>query len=215
MSSNRIIAVGLLTTLIISILILFLYHDYKQSSIQEVYLILNENDSLKAVIEDKEDTIQKREDEIRDLLRLEKLRQIISFQNKDLHPWICFEIARTIDDSARKYNHDVWTLAALIAVESSYDPYAVSSANAIGLMQIKPSTAKYVCDMLDICWDGKDRLFDWVYNIKVGSAYLYILRNIPEMYRLEAYAQGPNGVNPNDLWYTERIRKMKRFHNDI
>jgi len=44
--------------------------------------------------------------------------------------------------AAKKYDVDVNTLKALTSIESAYNPRARSNANAIGLMQLLPTTAK-------------------------------------------------------------------------
>lgn len=47
-----------------------------------------------------------------------------------------------ITNAATKYNIDEKLLHAVIRAESAYDTHAVSSAGAVGLMQLMPATAK-------------------------------------------------------------------------
>jgi soluble lytic murein transglycosylase-like protein len=54
---------------------------------------------------------------------------------------------------------------AIVRQESRFDPMAVSSAGARGLMQVLPSTAK-------LGEDPNGRLFDPVYNLTVGQNYV-------------------------------------------
>lgn len=54
---------------------------------------------------------------------------------------------------------------AIVRQESRFDPMAVSSAGARGLMQVLPSTAK-------LGDDPNGRLFDPVYNLTVGQNYV-------------------------------------------
>jgi soluble lytic murein transglycosylase-like protein len=54
---------------------------------------------------------------------------------------------------------------AIVRQESRFDPAAVSSAGARGLMQVLPSTAK-------LGEDPNGRLFDPVYNLTVGQNYV-------------------------------------------
>jgi len=71
-------------------------------------------------------------------------------------------------------------IAAIIATESSFNPFAVSHAGAYGLMQIMPKTAG-----ADVFQKIKKRsgrpsrnyLFNGANNIDIGSAYLTILRD--------------------------------------
>lgn len=62
-------------------------------------------------------------------------------------------------------------LLALMRQESEFFADAVSSSNAMGLMQLLPSTAKEVAKKIGVSF-SKDRLFDPNYNIKLGSNYL-------------------------------------------
>ena len=49
---------------------------------------------------------------------------------------------------------------ALIQVESSGNAFAVSDIGAIGLMQLRPSTAEEVAGHLGIRWRGTATLFE-------------------------------------------------------
>lgn len=52
------------------------------------------------------------------------------------------KFASTIAAAATKYNLDPKLLHAMIYAESAYNPKAVSSAGAVGMMQLMPATAK-------------------------------------------------------------------------
>ena len=47
-----------------------------------------------------------------------------------------------ISDTAREYEVPFWLVSAVIHAESLYNPRAVSSAGAVGLMQLMPGTAR-------------------------------------------------------------------------
>ncbi|AOP43896.1 transglycosylase SLT domain-containing protein [Edwardsiella piscicida] len=84
-----------------------------------------------------------------------------------------------IQTAAAQYNLDPKLIKAIIQVESSYNPRAVSPSNAIGLMQIKADGAG--CDAYRYqgkrgCPDSDD-LYDPVTNIRLGAAYLSALQN--------------------------------------
>jgi soluble lytic murein transglycosylase-like protein len=64
---------------------------------------------------------------------------------------------------APQYSVDPQLVMALIAVESSFDPTAVSPKNAQGLMQLIPATAARF---------GVKNVFNMVENLKGGLAYL-------------------------------------------
>lgn len=99
-------------------------------------------------------------------------------------------------------------ILAVIAVESNFDPRAVSEKGAAGLMQLMPATARdmYVGDV-----------FDPEQNIHGGSRYLRVLANQygGDMVRmLAAYNAGPDAVRraggtvPNIPETREYVRKV-------
>ena len=73
------------------------------------------------------------------------------------------EIVALIRQLAPQYAIDPQLVMALIAVESSFNPNAVSPKNAQGLMQLIPETAERF---------GVKRVFNPTENIKGGLAYL-------------------------------------------
>lgn len=83
--------------------------------------------------------------------------------------------------SAARYQVSPTLIYAIIETESSFNPFAVSSANAYGLMQIIPSTAgRDVYERIKNRDDQPTRstLFKPEDNIDIGTAYLHILDNI-------------------------------------
>ena len=106
----------------------------------------------------------------------------------------CFAAAAT------NYDIEESLLIGIAIVESSMDPDAVSSSNALGLMQIKwPITANH----LGIS-EQRD-LFDPCINIDAGARYLRELLDdladfAPQPRKrlaLASYRLGPNGFDPN------------------
>ena len=102
--------------------------------------------------------------------------------------------------AADRYQIDDALLMGIAIVESSMDPDAVSSADALGLMQIKwPITATHL-GITD-----RRALFDPCTNIDAGARYLRELLDdlaafSPEPRRrlaLASYRLGPNGFDPN------------------
>jgi soluble lytic murein transglycosylase len=85
---------------------------------------------------------------------------------------------------------------ALTRQESEFNPTIVSSAGAMGLMQLLPSTAKEVARSHDIKFDKK-KLNDPSYNLQLGSAFLQrLIRSYSGSYvmALAAYNAGPGRV---------------------
>ena len=121
--------------------------------------------------------------------------------------------------AASTYNVEESLLIGIAIVESSMDPDAVSSSNAIGLMQIKwPITGNH----LGI--SERQDLFDPCTNIDAGARYLRELLDdlasfAPQPRKrlaLASYRLGPNGFDPNIPLpttaqdYIEKIESQQR-----
>ncbi len=63
-------------------------------------------------------------------------------------------------------------LYSIARQESGFNPKTISSANAMGLMQVTPEAAKYVTGKFKVPYDQSKLLKDSVYNVQVGSAEL-------------------------------------------
>jgi len=76
---------------------------------------------------------------------------------------------------AERYDLDPYLVAAVVSTESGYDPAAVSSAGAVGLMQLMPATAEWVTGLST--WQGDDSpdLNDPDDNLELGACYLSYL----------------------------------------
>jgi len=82
--------------------------------------------------------------------------------------------------ASNRFNLPESLILAIIETESGFNPFAVSHANAYGLMQIIPSTAGADVFQKVLNKSGRpsrDYLFNPQNNIIVGSAYLTILRD--------------------------------------
>jgi soluble lytic murein transglycosylase len=107
----------------------------------------------------------------------------------------------TIIIYSRKYHLDPLLVAAIIMVESRFQPLARSHRGAIGLMQIMPETAKGIATNLKIAAD-QDSLRNPDVNIHIGC---YYLRRLSKKYHgnlvliLAAYNAGPGRI---DEWLT-------------
>lgn len=86
---------------------------------------------------------------------------------------------------------------AVIRQESEFNRRARSRANARGLMQLLPSTAKFAARRARLKWSRRRLTRDAAYNIRLGSAYLdYLLDRFEGSYLLAAaaYNAGPARV---------------------
>jgi Transglycosylase SLT domain len=117
--------------------------------------------------------------------------------------------ARLIRAAADRYRMDADLIHCVIAIESNFDPKAVSPKNARGLMQLMPQTATRF---------GVQDIFDPEQNINAGTRYL---RQLMDKYNnltlaLAAYNAGPERIDQygrrvppylETMKYVQRIAK--------
>jgi soluble lytic murein transglycosylase-like protein len=97
-------------------------------------------------------------------------------------------IDQTVEQAAARHQLPAQLIHSVIKVESNYNPFAVSSKGALGLMQLIPATARRF---------GVSDVFNPVQNIEGGAKYLrYLLdlygNNFP--LALAAYNAGEGAV---------------------
>ena len=103
---------------------------------------------------------------------------------------------------AARNDFDPMIAAGLIRQESTFQADAVSHANAVGLMQVLPKTAKLLAKQLKVRY-VKTKLFDPDYNLQLGMLYIAgLLRatGAPE-YALAAFNAGEDRIA---AWRAER-----------
>jgi soluble lytic murein transglycosylase len=103
---------------------------------------------------------------------------------------------------SEKNGLDPMIVAGLIRQESTFQADVVSYANAYGLMQLLPKTAKLMAKQRRVKY-AKSKLFDANYNIELGTYYfkgLVDLTGTPE-FALAAYNAGEDRIA---LWKAER-----------
>ena len=61
---------------------------------------------------------------------------------------------------------------AIARQESTFNPRIISSAGAMGLMQVTPATGRYVANKFGAPYDEKRLLSDQIYNVQLGAAEL-------------------------------------------
>jgi soluble lytic murein transglycosylase-like protein/tetratricopeptide (TPR) repeat protein len=105
--------------------------------------------------------------------------------------------AKLIAKEGPKKQVDPLLVQALIREESRYNAEAVSSSNALGLMQLLPGTAYGVAKRLGIKLNGVQDVHDPNTNITLGTDYLgYVHRrfNGNSLFAVASYNGGPNAV---------------------
>ncbi len=85
-------------------------------------------------------------------------------------------LADAILDESRRTHTDYRLVLATIESESTFSNWAVSPKGALGLMQVKPSTGRWVARRFRLPWAGNPSLFNPATNVRIGIAYLAQLR---------------------------------------
>ena len=92
---------------------------------------------------------------------------------------------------------------AVMKAESRFSERAVSDAGAVGLMQLMPSTAQFVCEQNQIEFDA-ERLKDGKYNVMLGCIYLnYLFTRFDDLRCVVAAYNAGEGVVSEWLKSTE------------
>ena len=106
-------------------------------------------------------------------------------------------VANAILIESKRHSFDPVFIAAVIQSESSFNPKSRGTSGEIGLMQIMPATGKWIARKIHLEWKGEKTLLDPVMNVRIGTAYLSMLRdqfdNQGRLY-LSAYNMGPRNV---------------------
>ncbi len=117
-----------------------------------------------------------------------------SFMLKERFP---FYYDNIVEKYARRYGLEKELIYAIIKQESKFDPAALSHANAYGLMQLMPFTAKDMAALAGIRLRANRFLFEPELNIHLGSLYVKQLDRMfagDKKYILAAYNAGPHRV---------------------
>lgn len=136
-----------------------------------------------------------------------------------------YQYADIVQRASNKYGIPEDLIYAIIKTESSFNPYAVSWANAYGLMQVVPKTAGR--DVFELVkkragQPSPEYLFNPENNIDTGTAYFYILKNrylkdvsnptSLEYSMISAYNGGTGGVL-NTFNRSDRKRAMRDLNS--
>jgi len=117
-----------------------------------------------------------------------------------------------VEAAAKRYSVDADLITSVIAVESNFDPKALSRKNARGLMQLLPETAARL---------GVQNIYDPQENIDAGTRYLRELLqtyNNDVVLALAAYNAGPERVQqygrvPPFAETISYVRRVKRSYD--
>lgn len=107
-----------------------------------------------------------------------------------------WRIAATLHQESRRYGYDPLFIAAMVEVESQCKATARGIHGAVGLIQIRPATARAVAAESGMPWKGDATLRDGVSNLRLGVRYLWTLEeqfDDPHL-AIAAYNLGPTRV---------------------
>jgi soluble lytic murein transglycosylase len=128
-----------------------------------------------------------------------KIYSIVRSHRPDISESETWKLSEVIHEESSKRHLDPLLVLALIQVESSFQPTAVSPMGARGMMQIMPDTGKFLAETLAGEYGYHPAAFkpesldDPVLNLRLGIYYLHDLRNQFQhlSHALTAYNFGP------------------------
>ena len=126
---------------------------------------------------------------------------VFSVVERSMHPDDYREI---VEKYAEEYNIPPYIIFAVIDVESDFDSNAISSAGAVGLMQMMPSTFEWLTSSDHL---GENLPFDRIYDPEVSIRYgTYYLRYLFEkFYNWDTVFAAYNGGEGNVAkWLADR-----------
>lgn len=110
-----------------------------------------------------------------------------------------------------KYSLDPSLICAIIYTESKFNPNAISHKDAIGLMQIKKSTADWFAKKFEIKNYDSQKLFDPDFNINLGCFYFkYLLSKLDYNYDL-AFCAYNAGLGNLSKWLDKYSHDKKKL----
>jgi soluble lytic murein transglycosylase-like protein len=128
---------------------------------------------------------------------------LCSIAGKKISPKILVNLAGIVYDNSIQFGYDPLLLLAVIEVESVFQADALgryrngTQSGALGLMQIKPETAREVAAQLHMPPLSRNDLFKPEINIVLGVSYLTRMISRFKSFKLGllAYNQGPTAIN--------------------
>lgn len=153
---------------------------------------------------------------------IEQVVQYLKSKNVKIADGKLRDMASTVYEESEAYDLDYRLVLAVIKVESNFRSDAISSKGARGLLQIKPSLAKYIAKDAGGRYEGVHSLHDADNNIKLG---VYHLSNLLDDFKtvsaaLHAYNVGSNkakkkpfGNNEPKTRFTSHV--LKEYQRNI
>lgn len=132
-----------------------------------------------------------------------------------------FKFSSEVLSYSKTFDVDYRLIYAVIWTESKFNPKAVSSAGAVGLMQLMPATASWCAEQLNEEYTY-EKLFEPNFNIKIGTYYLkYLINKFGENDAIIAYNAGEGNL---EKWngeikfketkdYIKRVKLVKKIYS--
>lgn len=143
---------------------------------------------------------------------VDQIIRYVKSENENLSESEVKTIAEFVYDESSKKNVDYRLVLAIMKIESNFRQDAVSRKGARGLLQVKPSHAKYIAQDVGIHWKGDTTLDEPDKNIKIGvhffSQLIESFENINMA--LHAYHVGPTKLKEI---VADKKKPQKRFLN--
>jgi len=122
-------------------------------------------------------------------------------------------IVDSVHQEAKSHGYDPLFVMAMVEVESTCSPTANSHQGAVGLTQIKPSTARAIAKDLGMPWAGRSTLLQPMLNVRLGLGYLAQLEEkFGDPYlAMAAYNLGPGKVTGMSQQHAKRAHYVKKI----
>lgn len=127
-------------------------------------------------------------------------------------------VAQAIIDESLKNDFDPIFVSSVIVNESSFNPSKIGGVGEIGLMQLRPETAKWIAKHEGLKYKGKASLKDPVTNIKLGTAFLSYLREKFDSHArlyIAAYNMGQGNVKEaleRKVWPKDYALRVMKYY---
>jgi soluble lytic murein transglycosylase len=143
---------------------------------------------------------------------IDQIASHVRIANESLDDTESKTIAQIVYDESSKKKIDYRLVLAIMKIESNFQQDAVSRKGARGLLQIKPSLARYIAQEVGVHWKGDTTLDEPEKNIKIGVHFFSQLIEDFESINmaLHAYNIGPTRLREIGA---DKRKPGKRFTN--
>jgi soluble lytic murein transglycosylase len=145
--------------------------------------------------------------------RVTTIYEALSDCRASLSEPVRWRIARAIEEQSRRHGYDPLFVQAMVEVESTCSPTARSRRGAIGLIQLRPASARAVAEAAGGRYAGPQTLLDPVRNVELGLLYLNQLEEQlgdPHL-AVAAYNLGPGRVAGMSKSFAKTARYVRKI----